>query len=330
MKKNFEAFVASIVTRINEAFPNYETRLNEVAKSGNTTKRNLVVRDPEFDAAPALRIDDYYDKYREADNYEDVFEEIVEEVLDIIPKSMQDAKGMNIGDKAKDAIENWRENATFSLVLKDGNERFLSERPYMEFLDMAKVYSLNVDNLIEGHVSRVAINNEHFESFRCSLEELDEAAMANTIRKNPVEIDSMLHVLAELMGMPEDQFEMMFGPNDIPMYVVSNRTKCDGAATIAYPEVLEQICDAMNADGFYLLPSSRHECIAIPENVGKDVAALRCMVHEVNSTQVPPEDLLSENVYRYKRGGELKIAEDEPAEISNFEPVGDGDVGIAQ
>ena len=114
------------------------------------------------------------------------------------------------------------------------------------------------------------------------------------------------------------------------MYVVSNRTKCDGAATIAYPEVLEQICDAMNADGFYLLPSSRHECIAIPENVGKDVAALRCMVHEVNSTQVPPEDLLSENVYRYKRGGELKIAEDEPAEISNFEPVGDGDVGIAQ
>ncbi len=91
------------------------------------------------------------------------------------------------------------------------------------------------------------------------------------------------------------------------MYVVTNRTKCDGAAVILYHDVLDKVCDALHTDEFYLLPSSRHEVICVPANLGKDVDALRRMVHEVNMTQVPPEDLLSENVYYYERGQELQI-----------------------
>ncbi len=41
--------------------------------------------------------------------------------------------------------------------------------------------------------------------------------------------------------------------------------------------------------------------IAVPVMMGKDASILRKMVMEVNRNEVHPEDVLSENVYIYRR-----------------------------
>ena len=54
-------------------------------------------------------------------------------------------------------------------------------------------------------------------------------------------------------------------------------------------------------DDFYVLPSSVHEVILVPDHVAGSEKELRTMVHEVNHTQVEPEEILSESVYHYDR-----------------------------
>ena len=50
---------------------------------------------------------------------------------------------------------------------------------------------------------------------------------------------------------------------------------------------------------FFILPSSLHEALIVPETLGTDVESLYQMVCEINKTQVAPADMLTDNVYWY-------------------------------
>ena len=64
--------------------------------------------------------------------------------------------------------------------------------------------------------------------------------------------------------------------------------------------VLDKIGELLGSD-FYVLPSSTHEVILVPDNGNMQTKELEDMVKEVNATQVAPEDLLSDKVQYYDR-----------------------------
>ena len=84
------------------------------------------------------------------------------------------------------------------------------------------------------------------------------------------------------------------------MYVLSNQKRVFGAAGLLYDRVLSDAGVRLE-DDFYVLPSSVHEVILVPDHVAGSEKELRIMVHEVNHTQVEPEEILSESVYHYDR-----------------------------
>lgn len=91
---------------------------------------------------------------------------------------------------------------------------------------------------------------------------------------------------------------------DVEMYVITNSHKIFGAASILSTRILNAVSYLIGGD-FIILPSSIHECIAVP--YGKmESEELREMVREVNDNQVSPEDRLTYNVYKYSKG-ELSI-----------------------
>ena len=61
----------------------------------------------------------------------------------------------------------------------------------------------------------------------------------------------------------------------------------------------QELADRIGVHEFVLIPSSIHECLFLPDDEGADVDTLRMMVREVNETQVAPEEVLSDSVYRY-------------------------------
>ena len=84
------------------------------------------------------------------------------------------------------------------------------------------------------------------------------------------------------------------------MFVLSNQYRHFGAACILYNRVLEDIGNQLN-ENFYILPSSIHEVIILPEGFSPCEEDLNEMIIDINQTQVSEEEILSNHAYYYDR-----------------------------
>ena len=84
------------------------------------------------------------------------------------------------------------------------------------------------------------------------------------------------------------------------MYVLTNSTGSLGAAALFYPDVKEKAAELLGSD-YYILPSSTHEVILVPDTAGINPKELCEMVKQANRTVVDEKDILSDNVYHYSR-----------------------------
>lgn len=96
---------------------------------------------------------------------------------------------------------------------------------------------------------------------------------------------------------------------ETPLHVITNQRKTYGATLILFPEIFRAISEVYG-ENLYILPSSIHELLVLPESL--DYAErLKEIVREVNSTCLEQVELLSDNVYMYKReSGSIIIAEE--------------------
>ena len=67
-----------------------------------------------------------------------------------------------------------------------------------------------------------------------------------------------------------------------------------------YEGYFDRLAQEAGSD-LYILPSSIHEVLAV-EADGLNPEELKAMVKMINDTEVPEDEVLSETVYRYRRG----------------------------
>ena len=60
--------------------------------------------------------------------------------------------------------------------------------------------------------------------------------------------------------------------------------------------------------GYYVLPSSIHECILVPDTAHHNEKDLCDMVKQANRSVVEPHEVLSDNVFHYGEDG-LRVIE---------------------
>lgn len=125
----------------------------------------------------------------------------------------------------------------------------------------------------------------------------------NTSRKLPYTFQTMEEVITELTGGEEQEIP---GEEGELMYVLTNENKYLGAAALLYPYVLNHIGKVLK-NNFYVLPSSIHECILVPDSGQYSRMELMSMVREVNESQVAKEEILSYEVYYYDRNRQALI-----------------------
>lgn len=116
-------------------------------------------------------------------------------------------------------------------------------------------------------------------------------------------MSSLLNEFArECQGNAEDNCINVFN-RDYEMYVMTNKTRINGASCIFYDGVLEHFADSIDSD-VYILPSSVHEVILLPKSKGFDKEILKKMVREVNIEGVSADEVLSNNIYEYVKKDE--------------------------
>ena len=71
--------------------------------------------------------------------------------------------------------------------------------------------------------------------------------------------------------------------------VITVPDKTHGASVIAYQDFMDKAAERAGGD-FYIIPSSIHELLIIPDDHTKDFKVLEDMVREVNATELEPEE----------------------------------------
>lgn len=173
-----------------------------------------------------------------------------------------------------------------------GNEEMLAGIPHVEQEDMSLVYRFVIETNEQGSATTL-VTNQMLENYGISAEQLHADAMANAPEQFPASVRSMQEVLAEIMGIEP---EMMPGEPG-GMYVVTCNQGVNGAGCIFYPEFMDQAAEKLGGD-FFVLPSSVHEVILLPDTGDMSFHELESMVQEINATEVQPADRLSDSFRR--------------------------------
>jgi hypothetical protein len=127
-----------------------------------------------------------------------------------------------------------------------------------------------------------------------SEEELWENIRDNAPKIAPVKVQGLPDVLQRLTGCEDSLFPIC------GIYVVSNTADCLGAGAVFYPGVLKEISDDLESD-LYIIPSSIHEVLVMPaSDMSIDPEGLCSIIHEVNTSTVSDEEILSDNLYIYR------------------------------
>lgn len=213
------------------------------------------------------------------------------------------------------SLEGWEEDLSdygklkdkilFRLVSREKNGKLLDEIPHIPFLDMEIVFWLLMGKNECGQTGML-IRREIFEGWPVDEGALFAQAKGNMLQLYPPSIKSIEDVMREILrGGMAGEAPICFSPagrgeEAAPMYVFTNRQGIYGAGAVLYPGVLKEFADSQGSD-FIILPSSIHEVILVPYRENLDFDYLRKMVGDINGSEVPPEDQLSDQVYLYRR-----------------------------
>ena len=98
--------------------------------------------------------------------------------------------------------------------------------------------------------------------------------------------------MSEILGFADDSTSQM--------YVISKGDGMFGAAAMLDNSILSRL-QRIFPDGFYILPSSIHEVLAVSAGTASP-EELAVMVRNINREQVSEEDRLSDHVFTVERG----------------------------
>ena len=312
IKDNIKAFLP-------EEFADSKVEINEVIKNNDTKLDAVTILSPDSNISPTIYLNDFYKQYENGRDMEDIMTQIAEiRVSNEVNQTMDVSHVMDF-DMVKDSI-------VPRLVNAEMNEELLKNRPHTEVSDLAVIYAVVVESDERGLAS-IPITNQMMESYGVTTEELHETAVANMEEKSPSKFASLMDIIKEkaVSGIMQDMevdkeaaeemFESMMPAEETPMYVISNEQGINGASSILDEKLMDQVAERVG-DDFFVLPSSIHECIVIPNDGRMELEALEQMVQEVNETQVLPQERLSDHVYTYNAQSHELTRADRSEEIS--------------
>ena len=187
------------------------------------------------------------------------------------------------------------ENCLYCRVMgAETHQRRPQPLPSVEVLDLA-VYFVLAYTIRENCFASVPVSYQIMREWGMNEAQLFAAARKNTKAQLPWTFSPMDQILNELQG---GEGEVQFPPCMVRSYVLTNAQKFYGAYWMTEHEVLKSIRQKLVED-FYILPSSVHECIILPEAWELSPVSLKTMVREINQTVLSPKERLTDSVYRY-------------------------------
>lgn len=300
---NFQDYVDTVKSRIKEYLPEEyagaEVNVHETRKL-NETYTALSVRKEDQVIAPSINLDAFFQ------NYDGSLAQLNHDMERIAELAQTQPGNLNM-----DVLTDYNEAKSHLFIRVSSleeNKDLVDKVPHMIKEDLLITYHIVAELGDDGMASSM-VNNQMMENFHVTEQQLHNDALESSKNILPASISTMFDtikpmIMKEMMksGMTREEAEMaanqMSNEAENPMMIVTNDRTVSGAGVIFYPNVMETISERLGSD-FFILPSSVHETIVLPDNGAYTFEDLREMVGDVNSTQVLPEDKLTNEVYHF-------------------------------
>ena len=170
----------------------------------------------------------------------------------------------------------------------------------------ALVAYLDMEELAEGGVANVPRNVA--EMYGKSQGEVLRDAMEGSSSNVP---PKMFVLEKMLFGFGDENVLATGGPiSENSVLVLTSAEGHLGASALYYPAITRRISEIVGGD-YYVLPSSIHEVLIMPDRGNEDPKKLAQMVKTINEAQVAPEEQLGNRVLHFRSDIErLQVAAD--------------------
>ncbi len=285
-----------------------EVKYTEVVKANDMRMHGLMLIPGGDIAGRSVYIDDLFDRHEDGEDMDILKDELISRC-----EMGLEADGPPLTTAFKFDFESVRPRLTVRLLGVRNNISYMAERPYIDVgngLALIAVINSEPDAMSEWVIS---VTNDLMKKHICC----DKETLLTAALKNTVEIEPPM-----LMSLEEHMYSGLVMHREIPDYLtqkpdparlrgpflLTNTSSYQGAAALFYPGVMEKIADVLGC-GYYVLPSSIHELIILPDAAEPDVDGLKATVIEANTTVVSREELLAWDVFHYDPGdGMLRVA----------------------
>ena len=304
---NYEDFKQEVVDRIKEFLPekyaDADVTIQTVVKNNDQRLDGLMVKVEDSNIAPNIYLNEFFAQYENGRSMDDILAAIADVRTQHEMAQDFDVNELTDFDSVKDRI-------TCRLINAEQSAEYLVDKPHTMVADLAVTYHIALGKGDSGIIS-APITNNLMKEYGVSVEELHQLALDNMDTLTPAHFKSMLETMVDMMlprmlamGMSKEEAKEaiaeMYPPMSVgAMYVLTNKEKFNGAAVLLNDNVMDYIVARLGED-FFILPSSVHEVLIVPKTDEiNDRSKLEDMVMEVNSTQLAPEEFLSDHVYEY-------------------------------
>lgn len=261
-------------------------QIHTALKNNGRERVGLTITDKRINISPTIYLEEFYKQFQNGYTIQNITERILEVYHEV--KFEHTWQVHTVKD-----FEMMRSKIVYKLIHAKKNEVLLKSMPYIAYLDFAIVFYILFE-VDESGTATIPITHELAQLWGVPLDEIQQNAFCNAPTLLPASFKPMQIVIDELMGTNCVEGECI---EDL-MFVLTNSLRTFGAACILYDGMLDKISEEIG-ENFYILPSSIHEMIIVPESHGPSRAHLDEMITEVNQTQVDEEEVLSDCVYYY-------------------------------
>lgn len=255
--------------------------IGSIEKNNESNREVVIIHGDGLPVSPSIGLKALYTYY---ESFEDI-SLVVDAVMDIISNQ--------ISPDIVDVVKTWecvKDKITFKVVNAELNQNRLHDVPSKDYLDLKVICCIKLRD--DENSAIIEVKSEMLEFWKITEAELWSAAENNFINEQ-YEIRDMREVLSEMM-----QMDCVDGVQS-DMYVMTNESKCYGAAGILCANLLEEF--AMEHGDFIVLPCSVHELILVKASMLTEVESIKDMIQVINIENVDPEEVLSNNYYYYSK-----------------------------
>ncbi len=300
-------FACTLKSGVAAVLPDCTVRINHVRKNNGHVRTGLVIAKEGNELAPTIYIDGMYQLYQDGVSEA----QLIQKVIDAYEEAyINDTTPIQ---NALSSFVNAKDRLFIKLINEEKNREMLQDIPHRMVQDLAIVYALHLKDEFDFS-GTVTVTNTLLQMWGIDEETLYTQAMLNTPRVSPAILCPLLEMMESLLPTaqflnvpPMDISEYDFdgftikidNGNDMQLYIVTNKAKLFGAASLLLPQVMEKIGEFLGS--FYVLPSSIHEVLVIPASSAMETSELIGMVRQINETELLPEEVLSDNIYLYDK-----------------------------